>query len=144
MSDQRAQFKTADVLAAVGLDRKVWNNAVQRKLYEAAPPAGPAGHPRLFTVDDAIALYVLSHYSRIVGPAIAAQIATDVKAELDRVAAAGRDCPTLWIVFPAAGTWHRVVARPQLGVFTHAVDIDKARDVILTYAEEKLGWTRPA
>lgn len=143
-STAELQFETADALAAVGFSRTSWNNLMARKLYEGAPAEPRTGRPRLFSVDDALALYTLAHYSPIVGAAMAARIATAVKAELDRAAAAGKDCPMLWVVFTSEGTPHRVVARPQSGVFTQTIDVAKARDVILTYAEEKLGWTRPA
>lgn len=137
-------FETGDALAAVSLDRKLWNNLMQRGQYEAAPAEPRAGHPRMFTVDDVVCLFVVSHYVALGAP-MAARIATAVRAELDRAAAAGRPDPAkLWVIFTSDGTPHRVTAVPQSGPFVQVIDLAAARELILTHAEQKLGWTRPA
>ena len=61
MENTEVTLETGDALAMVNLTRQQWNSFMTRDLYEGAPPV-EAGHPRYFTVDGMVALFVRDHF----------------------------------------------------------------------------------
>ena len=132
-------FETADALAIVGIDRKRWDNIMSRQIYEGVSSFKP-GRPRSFSRDEMVCLFIFDHYSRESNSVMAGRVATAVGKELLR---GGESLTKLWVVRAKAGDPSYVVHRERpLDMFSHEIDVAKARAVIEQFAVDRLGWKR--
>ena len=137
MSDVGLPLETADALALAGVDRRMWQNMMQRQFYPGAPPV-EAGHPRYFDRDDMVALFVFDHFHRTgLGQAMAGRVASAVRTELRK---GGEQVRKLWVVATVSGTPRRVVAtEPPDDLIRHEVDVAKLRRKIVELVAERFG-----
>lgn len=135
-------FETREALAVVGIDRKAWDSIMQRQLYDGAPTV-KAGHPRFFSRDDMVCLYVFRHYLDEKHSAqMAGRIATAVRKELKK---GGESLESLWVVLTNGRIPRYVVHKqPPADVFSHVIDIKKTRAIIEGFAASRLGWEKPS
>lgn len=124
MENPGLTLETADALAVAGLSRKQWDNLMQRQLYPVAPPV-KAGHPRHFTRDDVVALFVLDYYNRLgLQPSLSARVAAAFKIEMQK---GGNALERLWVVATDNGRPVRVVPRKPADMMAHEFPVAEMR-----------------
>lgn len=130
-------FETVEALRLVGMERRTWSNAMQRQLYREAPKV-KAGHPRHFTRDDMIGLYVFRYFAELMGAPVAGGIASAIRKELRRKDSDSID--KLYVVLKGGSRCALARERPA-SEFSHEVDVQRCRQLIDRFAAEKLGVT---
>lgn len=133
---QQAELPTAEALAIAGLSSTSWYNLVARDHYAAAPPTTTT-KPRMFTVDDIVALHVVRHYLDLhTGPAMAGRIGAAVRTELAKASA---DQEFFSVVFAQDGTPLRVIPTlPPPSVTGHVFPLAEIRKAIREAVAAKL------
>ena len=141
MSEPGFPVETVEALAIAGIERKQWENLLQRRLYDAAPPTIP-GRARAFAVDDVVCLVVLDRLLRGgMAPPMAGRVASAVRKEL---AKRHENLERLWIASTRSGVPRRVVSRkPPAGILQQEIMVGYARRRVLELAAELAAKRRP-
>ena len=132
MTTPAFSLDTTAALKYAGIDRRRWDHMMQQKTYSAAPPV-EAGHPRNFTRDDIVSLFVLQHYLGLgLGPAIAGRVASAFAVEIRK---AGEDVDYLYVVTTGEGRPVRVItAEPSGPIASHRFPVGELRRKIEDFA----------